>query len=153
MSVVKTHRFPASVHWRGGRLTQAKAPGKPTLEVATPPEFKGGVEGLWSPEELLVASVASCLAVTLAAVAEAADVGLTSIEIEGIGHVERSPEGRFEFTTIQLTLEVGAEGEHPHTLQRLVEDAERLCIVSSALDVPIHVRLVQASAIGVALSG
>jgi organic hydroperoxide reductase OsmC/OhrA len=153
MSVVKTHRFPASVHWREGRLTQAKAPGKPTLEVSTPPEFKGGVEGLWSPEELLVASVASCLAVTLAAVAEASHIGLTSIEVDGLGHVERSPEGRFEFTAIQLTLEVGAEGDHPHTLQRLVEDAERRCIVSSALDVPMEVRLVQASAISEALGG
>ncbi len=153
MNAVKTHRFPASVQWRGGRLTQAQAPGKPTLEVATPPEFRGGIEGVWSPEGLLVASVASCFAVTLAAVAEAAHVELTSIEVDGLGRVERSPEGRFEFTAIELTLEVGAEGEHPHALQSLVEDAERLCIVRAALDVPVHVRLVQASAIGVALSG
>ena len=70
MSVVKTHRFPASIHWRGGRLAEAEAPGSPTLEIATAPEFRGGIAGLWSPEGLLVASVATSFAVTFAAVAE-----------------------------------------------------------------------------------
>lgn len=152
MTIVKTHRFPASAHWRGGRLTRASAPGKPSLDVATPPEFKGGIEGIWSPEELLVASAASCLAVTLAAVAEASGVELESIEIDGLGHVERGADGRFRFVLIELTLEVEAEGEHPHTVQRLVDDAERLCIVRAALEVPVQVRLVHASAFGVALS-
>lgn len=153
MSVVKTHRFPASVHWRGGRLAEAEAPGSPTLEIATAPEFRGGIAGLWSPEGLLVASVATSFAVTLAAVAEAVGIELASIEVEGLGRVEQTPEGRFEFSAIELTLEVGVEGEHPHTLQGLVEDAERLCVVRTALDVPIHVRLVRASSVGVALSG
>lgn len=153
MSVLETHPFPASLHWRGGRLTEAKAPDRPTLEIATAPELRSGIEGLWSPEGLLVASVAMCFALALAAVAEAAGIELASIEVEGLGRVDETSEGRFEFSAIELTLEIGAEGEHPHTLQGLVEDAERLCIVRTALDVPVHVRLVRASSIGVALSG
>jgi hypothetical protein len=52
MSAFKAYRFPVSVKWREGRRTQASAPGKPEPEVATPPEFKGGIAGVWSPEDL-----------------------------------------------------------------------------------------------------
>ena len=50
MTTFKEHRFPVSVHWVGGRLTSASSPGKPDLQVATPPDFKGGIAGVWSPE-------------------------------------------------------------------------------------------------------
>lgn len=145
MSIVKALRFPAAVHWHGGRLTRVSAPGKASFEVATPPEFKGGVEGVWSPEELLVAAAGSCFAVTLAAVAERNGVELDAVEVEGIGHVERGNEGAFHFVAVELMVEVAAEKEDPATLGRLVREAERLCIVSLALDVPVHVRLVVAS--------
>jgi organic hydroperoxide reductase OsmC/OhrA len=153
MSVVKAMRFPASVQWRGDRLTRASAPGKPALDVATLPEFKRGIAGIWSPEELIVASAASCLALTLAAVSEASGVEIETIEVEGLGHVERGPDGRFQFVAIELTLAVEAAAEDPTTVKRLADDAERLCIVSAALDAPVHVRLVLPSPFGVALSG
>lgn len=142
MSVVKAFRFPVAVHWRGGRLTLASAPGKGPLEIATPPEFKGGVAGVWSPEDLLVASAASCFAVTLAAVAERSGVELETLEVAGLGHVERGSEGRFRFVAIELTVELETETDNPDELERVVRESERLCIVSLALDVPVHVRVV-----------
>ena len=140
MSIVKTLRFPAAVHWRGGRLTRASVPGKPTLDVATPPEFKGGVPGVWSPEDLLVAATASCYAVTLAAIAERSGVELTALDVGGIGHVERGVDGRFRFTVVELTVEVSANAD-PDLVERLAAKAEQACIVSLALDVPVHLRL------------
>ncbi len=50
-------------------------------------------------------------------------------------------------------VEVEAAEEHPYAVQALVEEAERLCIVSRSLDVPVTVDLVLATAAGVALSG
>lgn len=144
MSIAKVFRYAASADWRGGRLTRVTSEGKPPLDVATPPEFKGGIVGIWSPEELLVAATASCLEVTLAAVAEANGVELDTIRVGGLGHLERGPDG-FRFVAIELTVEVGTEDRHQRAVQRLVADAERLCIVSGALDVPVHVKLVVAS--------
>ena len=69
MSITKDFRYKVGVAWEGDRITSVSSPDKPDLTVATPPEFKGGVPGVWSPEDLLVASVASCFAVTLIAVA------------------------------------------------------------------------------------
>ncbi|HXV96683.1 MAG TPA: OsmC family protein [Gaiellaceae bacterium] len=140
MSIVKTLRFPASIEWRGGRLTRASSPGKPSLDVATPPEFKGGVPGVWSPEDLLVAAVGSCFAVTLVAVAERSGVELTVLDVDGVGHIERAADGRFRFTVIELDVEVEADAD-PGRLERLAAKAEQVCIVSLALDVPVHVRL------------
>lgn len=82
MATVKAHRFPVSIQWKEGRLTQASAPGKPALKVATPPEFKGGIPGVWSPEDLLVAATAACYAVTLLAVSERKRVRLLELKIQ-----------------------------------------------------------------------
>ena len=153
MAVVKAHRFAASAHWHGESIMTARAKGKPTLDVAEPPEFKGGIEGVWSPEELLVPSAASCLAITIAAVADARGAELREIDVDGVGQVERVPGKGFRFLVIELTVEVEAEDEHPHVVQGIVEEAERRCIVRAALDVPVKVRLVVATAAGVALSG
>ena len=47
-TAAKKFEFPVDVKWLDGRLTQVTAAGKPDLEVATPPEFKDGVAGVWS---------------------------------------------------------------------------------------------------------
>jgi peroxiredoxin-like protein len=140
MSIIKTLRFPASVEWQGGRLTRASAPEKPPLRVATPPEFRGGVPGVWSPEDLLVAAAASCFVVTLVAVAERSGVELTAVRVDGAGHVERGPDGLHGFTVIELTATVEADAD-PGLIERLASKAEAACIVSRALDVPVHLTL------------
>jgi len=150
MSIVKALRFPASVQWRGDRLTDVSAPGKPTLEVVTPPEFRGGVPGKWSPEELLVAATTSCFALTLAAVAERGGVELEAVKVDGLGHVERGQDGRFRFVAIELTVGVETDDEALLATENIVFEAERRCILSLALDVPVHVRVVHPVAAGVA---
>jgi organic hydroperoxide reductase OsmC/OhrA len=100
-----------------------------------------------------VSSAASCLALTLASVARARRVDLERIDVNAVGDLEKAPEGGFHFIAIELLVEVEATGEHPHTIQALVEEAERRCIVSRALDVPVSVELVLATTAHVALSG
>ena len=66
----KEFHFPLSVEWIGGRRVRAAVDGKHSLDVATPPEFRGTDPDVWSPEDLFVSAAASCLAVTLAGLAE-----------------------------------------------------------------------------------
>ena len=54
------HTFQTETVWRRERECRVSARENPHLTVATPPEF-GGPESVWSPEELFVASVGSCL--------------------------------------------------------------------------------------------
>jgi organic hydroperoxide reductase OsmC/OhrA len=84
----------------------AESFGKPPLEVATPPEFPGGIAGVWSPEDLLVTATASCYAVTLAAIAERREIPLHGLKVSGTGHVSRPDDGRFGFVAIELDAEI-----------------------------------------------
>lgn len=152
MSTMKPFRFSSATQWRQGEHALAIASGRPMISVGAPPEFKGRDAGVWSPEELLVSAAASCLTITLAGVARARGVELERVDVEGVGRVEQAPQGGFQFVAIELLVEVEASGEHPHAIQALVEEAERRCIVSRALDVPVSVRLVLARTADVALS-
>jgi organic hydroperoxide reductase OsmC/OhrA len=153
MTIVKAFRFSSATQWRPGERTLTVARGRPMIGVGAPPEFRGGDAGAWSPEELLVSSAASSLAITLAAVARARNVEIDRIDVEGVGHVEQAPEGGFHFVAIELLVEVEAADEHPHAMHALVEEAERLCIVTRALQAPVSARLVLATTADVALSG
>jgi organic hydroperoxide reductase OsmC/OhrA len=142
MSITKDYRYRVGVEWEGDRLTSVSSPGKPELEVATPPEFKGGLEGVWSPEDLLVASVASCFAVTLVAVLERRDLPLRGLNVTGTGHLTARDDGRFGFVAIELTAMVRTDGPSMDAVRRAARHAERACLVTMALDVPVHLDLV-----------
>jgi organic hydroperoxide reductase OsmC/OhrA len=138
MTVFKDHRFPVTVHWVGGRLTLASAHGKPDLQVATPPEFQGGMAGVWSPEDLLVTSAAACFAVTLAAVAERRHVPLRELDVRGTGHVSKHEDGRFGFVAVELEVELTTDAGFEDAAEEAARAAEQHCLVAAALDVPLH---------------
>jgi organic hydroperoxide reductase OsmC/OhrA len=141
MSVYKEFQFPVSIRWRGGRLARADAEGVDSLELATPPEFRGGLEGYWSPEELLVASTASCFALTLAAVAEKRQIPLLDVSIGATGHMGRRRDGRLGFTVIELDVVVETSAEAEKALRAAAKLAQEHCLIGQALDVPVHVAL------------
>jgi organic hydroperoxide reductase OsmC/OhrA len=139
MSVVKAYRFPVEIKWRGGHLTSAAAHGKPVLQIATPPEFKGGIEGVWSPEELLVAAAGSCYAATLVAIAARFELTLLKLRIRGTGHVEPRQDHRFGFIAVDLDVSVEADADAVEAVEEAARRAEQLCLISLALDTPVHV--------------
>jgi len=141
MTIVKSHRFPVSIQWQEGRLTQASAAGKPPLEVATPPEFKGGLPDVWSPEDLLVTATAACYAVTLLAVAEAKRLTLLDLRVDGTGHVERRNDGRYGFVAIELVANVEVDPADVEAAEKASRYAEDACLITLALDTPVHLEL------------
>jgi organic hydroperoxide reductase OsmC/OhrA len=139
MSVWKEMQFPVAVHWRGGRLARAEVDGKVSLELGTPPEFRGGVAGYWSPEDLLVMSVASCFVLTLAAVAEHLDAPLLDVSATATGHMSRRDDGRFGFTVIEVDARLETLPGGEDVVRSAARAAEQRCLVAHALDVPVHV--------------
>lgn len=59
------------------------------IEVATPPEFTGGMAGIWSPEHLFVAAAASCFMTTFLAVAEKSRLDFCSFSCHASGMLEK----------------------------------------------------------------
>jgi organic hydroperoxide reductase OsmC/OhrA len=139
MSVMKEMQFPVSVRWQGGRLTQAESDGKDRLRLATPPEFRGGLDGYWSPENLLVAATASCFVLTLAAVAERFEAPLLDATVTATGHMSRRDDHRFGFTVIELNAVLESDLGGESAVRAAAAAAEERCLIGQALDVPVHV--------------
>ncbi len=133
----KEFRFPVRVTWDGGRRTTAEIDGKPPLRIATPPEFRGLDPDRWSPEDAFVAAAASCLAVTIAALAERDELPLRDLSIEASGVVGRRDDGRFGFVRVEQLLRLETDPGYEHAAHALVGKAEEGCLVTASLALPV----------------
>lgn len=131
-------RFPVEIAWDGGRRTTARVEGKQAVPIATPPEFRGTDPGLWSPEDAFVAAAGSCLAVTIAALAEREDLALTGLSIQADGVVGRRADGRFGFVRIEQTVELETDAGNEEAARALVAKAQDGCLVTVSLDLPVQ---------------
>jgi organic hydroperoxide reductase OsmC/OhrA len=94
----------------------------------------GGLEGRWTPEELLLAAIASCFTTTFRVVASNAQSDFTDLEVETSAVLRKMPSG-YSLTeiTLQPTLKIRESVDQDHALD-LLKRAERLCLVSRAID-------------------
>ncbi len=130
--------FPVTIGWDGGRRTTARVEGKPQLQIATPPEFRGTDPELWSPEDAFVAAAGSCLAVTIAALADREQLPLHDLAINAEGVVGHRADGRFGFVRIEQTVTLQTDAGHEDAARTLVANAEDGCLVTVSLDLPAH---------------
>ncbi|WP_455379525.1 OsmC family protein [Petrachloros mirabilis] len=128
----KSYTYHTSVRWTEQRKGIMFCVGKPDVQVATPPEFKGH-EGIWSPEDLFVASVEICTMTTFLAFAERAGLSLVSYASEAEGRLELV-DGKFQFTTITIRprIIVQAESDVAKTNEVLLK-AEAACLIANSM--------------------
>jgi organic hydroperoxide reductase OsmC/OhrA len=131
-------RFPVDVVWDAGRRTTARVDAKAPLRIAPPPEFRGTDPDLWSPEDAFVAAAGSCLAVTIAGLAEREQLPVRGLSVRAEGVVGRRPDGRFGFVRIEQTVELNTEPGSEGAARALVAKAEDSCLVAVSLDLPVE---------------
>jgi peroxiredoxin-like protein len=139
--MAREHRFPVRVAWDGARRTTASVEGKHPLDVATPPEFRGTDPDVWSPEDLLVGAVGTCLAVTVAALAEREGLPLHDLDVAAEGVVGKRPDGRFGFVRVSQVVDVVVDAGREGDARAVVERAEETCLVSVSLNVPVDLEV------------
>lgn len=106
----------------------------PSLYVASPPEF-GGPEGVWSPEHLLVASVASCLMTTFRAMAENSKLEVKEYTDDALGHLQRGEARLYSIDRITLRPKVViASDDDLEKAEKLLKKAEEVCLVSRSVN-------------------
>ncbi len=128
----KVYFYQTSVKWTEQRKGRISCAGKPDVQVATPPEFKGH-ENIWSPEDLFVASANVCLMTTFLAVADRAGLAFSSYESTAEGRLE-IVEGKFQFTTITIRPSIILKpGGDPARAKELIEKAEHNCLISNSM--------------------
>lgn len=107
------------------------------IESAPPKEFDGP-GNQWSPEGLLTAAVADCLALNFRAIAAASKFAWTSLELTTKGTLDRV-EGKMRFTRFETHAKLHvAEGTDVERAKKLLERAELTCLVANSLNSERH---------------
>jgi len=138
----KEFRFPVHVEWLRDRTVVAQVPGKPELEIGTPVEFWPDADvTVWSPEDAFATAAASCLAVTILGKAAREKLPLLGLLVEGEGIVGRREDGSFGFVRLVERVELATEPGEEERARALVVSAERGCLVTVSLDVPVELAI------------
>jgi len=131
------HAYRVAAWWTSGRTGLAKSDSAPNAIHFTAPTEFGGLEGRWTPEELLLASIASCFSVTVRAVATRSHFDFVDLQVETRGTVRKADSGyHFSETVVHPCLTIACQ-ENTEQGLKLLKLAENLCLVSRAL----HTRL------------
>lgn len=131
---MEAHYFTVNLDWTSDRKGKISSPELDhEIEVATPPVFPNGIEGIWSPEHLLTAAVVSCYMTTFLAVAENSKLVFDSFKCDSKGKLEQV-EGKFLITEIVLTptLVIMKETDMARA-QKILEKSEAACLISNSI--------------------
>jgi peroxiredoxin-like protein len=134
MGELVKHTYDINLKWDEGRQGTLRSEAlNETIEVATPPEFPGGVEGIWSPEHLFVASISSCFMTTFTAIAEYSKLSFEELSVSAEG-IMSNESGKFAMTEIILRPElVIIEEDQKDKALRILQKAEEACLITRSI--------------------
>lgn len=126
------HRYLASARARAEGEIDTASPGLDRIPTMAPAEF-GGPGDRWSPETMLVASVANCFVLTFRAVARGARFDWNALSCEVTGVLDRV-DGVTRFTDFDIAVTLHLpDGADEHKGLRLAERSEAVCLVTNSL--------------------
>lgn len=126
--------YEVSVNWvadRKGNMSSAVL--NTAIEVATPPQFPKGMEGIWSPEHLFVGAVNSCLMTTFLSFAENSNLHFDNFSSRAIGKLAMV-EGKYMISEITLMpLITLSETASEEKAKRILKKLESNCLISNSI--------------------
>jgi peroxiredoxin-like protein len=131
----QAHKFRVVAWWSSGRTGIAKADSAPNAIHFTAPVSFGGVEGRWTPEDLLLGAIASCFTTTFRAIADHSRFAYVDLQVEVSGTVAQD-DGGYGFTGISIRANLTVANQEEHQLGvKLLHKAKVHCLVARALAV------------------
>lgn len=132
--------YETAVDWKQGKVGETRSDGKPSVEVATPPEF-GGPENIWTPEDLLTSSVATCIMTSALFFFDRAKIQLRSYKSNATATMEKGPTG-LTITGMKVVVTVELEDSSlAEGARKAMEQAEKTCPISNSLKCPVELEL------------
>jgi len=128
----KTYTWRTFTEWMGGKSATFSAAGKSSFKVSSPPEFQGD-KNVWTPEDLFIGAIETCLMMTFATIAEKREIEVDAYYSESAGILEFT-EGQYRFTRVVVrpTIVVADESGIEPALTA-IQDAHRRCFVANSL--------------------
>ncbi|MBP2076276.1 OsmC family protein [Oceanobacillus polygoni] len=138
------HHFHLKASWPGGRNSEGHIEsGNLQTKISIPEEMDGPGIGT-NPDEMLLGAAATCYIITLAAMIERADLPLDRMSLESEGIVDVT-NGVFTYKKIihrpTVSLQTRATDEQRRKLSKLVEKAEKSCMISRAIQGNVELEL------------
>lgn len=130
--------FRNTVKWDEGRKATLKSHNNPEIEISTPPEFDGP-QGYWSPEDMFLASINSCIMTTFLYFVEKFSASFLTYESKIEGEVNLRG-GRLLFTSITVRPQIRiSDKAQEQQIAELVQKSEKYCLVSCSVKTEIKV--------------
>ena len=128
----RSFSYENNVTWKSARRGVVRAAGKPDLEVSSPPEFKGEA-GIWTPEDLFVGALNTCVLMTFVAIAKQKGLEFASYECRAEGKLEFG-EGKYRFTEVKLYPQIVARSpQDVERAQEILKSAHANCFISNSI--------------------
>ena len=146
----KTHHYELTVTWTGNtgagtsgyqafeRSVDVSADGKPTIPGSADPVFRGARDR-WSPEELLVASLAQCHILWYLVLCAREGIIITDYVDHPTGTLVETADGGGHFEAVSLFPHVTITT--PEKMDRAIalhERAHALCYVANSVNFPVR---------------
>jgi len=130
-----SHQYNVNLKWNAERVGEVSSPElNSKIEVATPPQFPKGVEGIWSPEHFFTAAVNSCFMTTFLAIAENSRLEFKEFHCNAVGVLDQV-DGKYLMTEVILnpTLLITKEDDKEKAL-RVLDKSEKACLISNSIN-------------------
>ena len=129
--------YRVSAWWTSGRTGLAKCESSPnTIHFSEAAEL-GGLQGRWTPEQVLLCSLAGCFTTTFDDIARSAKFEYTDLEVEIEASVRRTRAAGCNMNEILIRprLTVASEDQREPGLM-LLRRTKSVCMISRAITVP-----------------
>ncbi len=128
------HDYTVRVEWQKDRMgTMSTVDSGDIINVATPPQFPKGMEGIWSPEHLFTAAVNSCLMTTFLSIAESSRLEFSSFSSDASGKLE-VVDGKYLMSEVTLRpLVVVTTEADKAKADKVLLKAEQNCLISNSV--------------------
>lgn len=146
----ENHHYNIDLEWTGNkgagtssyrgysRDYTVSADGKPTISGSSDPAFLGDPTR-YNPEDMFLASIASCHMLWYLHLASAAGIVVVSYRDNATGVMNTNPDGSGEFTSVTLspTLQI-TDASRIAEAKALHDKVGALCFIARSINVPIH---------------
>jgi len=135
------HFYEVDLTWNEGKTgTLSSAILNKTIQCATPPEFTGGVPGIWSPEHLYAAAINSCFMATFLAIAANFKLPFHSFSCKVICTLEQQ-DGRLQVSEATLFPQVGLNSSaDTEKAMRVLEKSKAACLITNSIKTDIALK-------------
>ena len=132
------YKYSTNLEWTTEKKGIIGSSDKPDIKVACPPEF-GGHPGIWSPEDLFVASIEVCMLTTFLWYIKKEEIKIKSYKSKAEGTVEMLG-GVFKFSLINVKMKIEISDEKYYkTIEKILKKVKRACLISNSIETEVTI--------------